>query len=528
MSAAGSISVVQVRDGWYDGCRCRQVGSVCPGEVSVERERAVILIIEDDYYLRTGLRRVLEGAGYEVVESTDGQAGLAAFAARRPDLVLTDLMMPGMNGFDTCARLREIPDADFVPVLVVTALDDRESIDRAFQMGVTDYITKPVNPDVLRLRVRRLLDGASAEKRILRAKQEWEATFDAVSEMVLLTDEEHRILRCNRATIDRLHTTFHDLLGKRLDDVFPSLVEMTPGGETAARLGEFHLDGQPGMFEGSVYPLVLHGGGSGMVYVIQDVTERRAMQARLIASQKLADLGTLAAGVAHEINSPLQVITGVSQSLLDRQRDGRLDADHLARNLEVIHRNGWRCAEIVRSLRTYAYASASEVASHSLNELVKDTLLLIENQVEKMSNISVRTELGQDVPIVACGRNQMAQVLINLLTNAQDAMPDGGEITIATRYEPDEDWVVLEVADNGSGIPPEILPRVFDPFFTTKPVGEGTGLGLSIVDGIVRAHGGEILVDSRERMGTTFSIRLPGAVRSGLEARAAPGGRYSR
>ena len=505
--------------------KVQPVKTLALSEAGDQQDRPVILLIEDDDSLRIALRLSLTPAGYHVIEAADGPSGLKAYSAHRPDLVLLDLMMPGMDGFTTCARLRELPDGGFVPVLVVTAMEDRNSIDRAFQMGVTDYITKPVNQEVLRLRVRHLLSATRAEKMMLRAKQEWEATFDAVSDLVMLTDGAGTLVRCNRATVDRLGTTFQALLGKNIEDVLPALVR-PPSLDRGERLGEFQIEGQEGIFEASAYPLVLQE-GYGTVYVVQDITERKDLQARMIASQKLADLGTLAAGVAHEINSPLQVITGMSESLLQRQKQGRLEPDHLTHSLEVIHRSGWRCAEIVRSLRTYAYASAVEVESHSLNDLVRDALLLIENQLEKASSISVMIELGEDVPAVMCDRNQMAQVLINLLTNAQDSMPNGGQITISTRYEAEEGWVVLEVGDTGTGIPAHILPSVFDPFFTTKPLGEGTGLGLSIVDGIVRAHGGEISVRSKEGVGTVFSIRLPDATRSDGELASAPGGRYN-
>jgi two-component system, cell cycle sensor histidine kinase and response regulator CckA len=492
---------------------------------SDRQDSAVVLLIEDDRSLRMAMRIVLEEDGYAVIEAGDGLSGLAAFEADHPDMVLLDLMLPGLDGFQTCARLRELPDGDLVPVVVITAMENRDAIDRAFSLGVTDYITKPVSRDVLRLRVQYLLRATRAEKMILRAKQEWEATVDAVSDMVILTGSDDTVIRCNLATVERLGVTFDAFLGKGLGEVVPSLASLSSVAEDGL-LGEFVIDGLEGIFEASKYSLALQGGSSGTVYVVQDITERKNLQARMIASQKLADLGTLAAGVAHEINSPLQVITGLSQSLLDCQEKGGLAPDRLTRGLDVIHRNGWRCAEIVRSLRTYAHASTVAMSEHSLNALVKDTLLLIESQLAKVSNISVVMNLADDALPITCDRNQIAQVLINLLTNAQDAMPNGGTITISTRLEEGAGRVVLEVSDTGTGIPDSILANVFDPFFTTKPPGEGTGLGLSIVDGIVRAHGGEISVRSDEGRGTVFSIRLPRIVQLGTGVTSATGGRY--
>jgi signal transduction histidine kinase len=276
----------------------------------------------------------------------------------------------------------------------------------------------------------------------------------------------------------------------------------------------------------SRYPIHLQDSLYGVVYIIQDITERKQMEAKLVASQRLADLGRLAAGVAHEINSPLQVITGVSRSLMDRLQQGTLATERLERNLDVIHRSGWRCADIVRALRTYAHASAAQIEPNDLNEMVEDTLLLIENQLKSWSNIAVETDLTPDLPPLRCDRNQITQVLINLLTNARDAVPAGGKITIGTAYDAESARLVLAVSDTGVGIAESIQANLFDPFFTTKPAGEGTGLGLSIVAGIVRAHAGEIDVNSVVGKGTTFTVYLPDRVPEVGSSSSASGGRF--
>jgi signal transduction histidine kinase len=144
----------------------------------------------------------------------------------------------------------------------------------------------------------------------------------------------------------------------------------------------------------------------------------------------------------------------------------------------------------------------------SLSDLVSDGLLLIEHQLKSWANISVQTILAADLPLLTCDHNQITQVLINLLTNARDAMPDGGEITIATNYDLKSDQLVLQISDTGVGIPASIQGKIFDPFFTTKPLGKGTGLGLSIVAGIVRAHAGTITANDALSEGTTFTARF--------------------
>lgn len=228
-----------------------------------------------------------------------------------------------------------------------------------------------------------------------------------------------------------------------------------------------------------------------------------------MAAKKLAELGTLAAGTAHEINSPLQVITGMSDNLLQRLAQAEPDLNRFRRGLEIIHRNGWRCAEIVRSLRTYAHASATQIEPNDLNTIIKDMLLLIEHQLKSWSGIDIITHLSPEMPPLACDRNQITQVLINLLTNARDAMPEGGEIIIRSDYDRDLGQHLLQITDTGQGIPEATRMKIFDPFFTTKQVGKGTGLGLSIVAGIVRAHGGKIEVESNPGQGASFTLSFP-------------------
>jgi signal transduction histidine kinase len=229
---------------------------------------------------------------------------------------------------------------------------------------------------------------------------------------------------------------------------------------------------------------------------------------KLLSSQKMADLGTLSAGVAHEINSPLQVITGVSDTLYHRFSEN-LDQDFLKTRLETINRNAWRVSEIIRALLVYSHTSPQEMLPYDLNAIVRDTLLLIENQLKTWSNIVIHTKLQPDMPALPCDHNKISQAIINLLTNAQDALPKGGEINICTSRVEMPNLQILSISDNGEGIPREIQGRIFNPFFTTKPFGKGTGLGLSIVQGIVQAHKGRIEINSSPDKGTTISLYIP-------------------
>jgi len=196
------------------------------------------------------------------------------------------------------------------------------------------------------------------------------------------------------------------------------------------------------------------------------------------------------------------------ESLETQLAANKADPETLKVYLPIISRAAWHATRIVQALRTYSRGSAPELAAQNVTEVVQDALLLMGYQLKKWSDIKLETELDADLPDVICDRNQIAQALINLLSNAKDAMPQGGTISLRTRRGPQ--GVVIEVADQGMGIAPENVSKIFDPFFTTKPIGEGSGLGLSIVSGILRAHNGTIEVHSDGLgRGTAFTLTLP-------------------
>ncbi len=274
---------------------------------------------------------------------------------------------------------------------------------------------------------------------------------------------------------------------------------------------EFEIEGQDGVTRNiqTISRAIVLGEKPAFLIIGQDITERKLIESSLRATEKLASVGTLAAGVAHEINTPLQVITGLSRRLIEHTKMERLDAEKMRKDLENLEQNSWRVARIVRSLLSYSRVSMDEVARNNLNDIVRDTLVLTEHQLSSWSNIRIRTDLQRDLPEVYCERNSIIQVLINLMNNARDAMPAGGEINLRTRFAPSNRQFTLYVSDTGTGISEGDLRHVFDPFFTTKKVGEGTGLGLSVVRSIVESHGGTISIRSSSEEGTTFIITLP-------------------
>ncbi|NPV87184.1 MAG: PAS domain S-box protein [Anaerolineae bacterium] len=278
------------------------------------------------------------------------------------------------------------------------------------------------------------------------------------------------------------------------------------------------LDGRP-LFTISRFDIPLVGEETGgqaapdysrMVFTAVDITALKNAERTLIAQEKLTGIGTLAAGMAHEINSPLQVVTGVAESLKKRLQEGRqMSSQDMIRRLDMLADNAWRIRDIVRSMLDFTAGAAGEVAMHSLNDIVSATLTLLESQTKTWKNVMIEPQLDENLPQISCDRNQIMRVLISLLNNAHEAMPHGGRIGIQTTYDPQTEQVYLRVIDSGLGVPEGIRKRIFDPFFTTKPVGSGMGLGLSVTASILRAHGGDIELESTSPQGSVFKVSLP-------------------
>jgi len=241
--------------------------------------------------------------------------------------------------------------------------------------------------------------------------------------------------------------------------------------------------------------------------------EKEMMDKQIIETGKLASIGSLAAGIAHEINNPVAIMVeeaGWIKDLLEEEEFRKSEnLDEFERALNQIKTQGRRCKEITHKLLSFARKTDSRVLETHINELIMELIALSEQRA-KYAKITIHTDFQNDLPVTYLSQSEMQQVLLNLINNAIDAMENrGGELTISTRSEFEEGVIVIEVSDNGPGIPEANLSRIFEPFFTTKPVGKGTGLGLSICYGIIQKMGGQIDVESVIDSGTTFFIRLP-------------------
>lgn len=356
------------------------------------------------------------------------------------------------------------------------------------------------------------------------AKRQWERTFDAISDPLMIIDEDYVIRRANLALADDLGVAVQRVVGRTCHELraeseraftrpatgpcagCPVATARAAGGSHDAELasrGGRH-------YRLRAYPLD-DDAGKLMVCAYRDVTEERAMSRQLANAEKLAAIGRLAGGVAHEINNPLGGILAFTQILLKDD----VTLDERGDYLSEIEKSALRCKAIVESLLRFARQSPITPRSPiSLNDVIREALRFAHYKFPT-GHVSFTTRLQDALPLVLGNANQMEQILINLLSNAFDAVSSGAEghgdalVQIVTRAEADR--VILEVTDNGPGIRVEALERLYDPFFTTKEEGKGTGLGLAVTYAIVQEHGGRISAVNRPQGGATFTVSFPRA-----------------
>ncbi len=344
-----------------------------------------------------------------------------------------------------------------------------------------------------------------------------ENILESLDDGLLVIGPGDRVVRWN-AALERLYGPLRGgALGRPVDQLFdPNVTELLevarrdhPEGTATFRVPLMARGGREGerlLVNITTAPLQALAGGSaaGTIVILEDITARSQMEEQLRISEKMASLGLLAAGVAHEVNTPLTGISSYTQMLLENADP----ADPRTPLLEKIEKQTFRAARIVNGLLNLSRPNAAEASERSvvdLNTVIGDVLSLLEHQFEKGS-IKVRRELHPEPVLVVGFEFKLQQVFLNLFLNARDAMGSGGWLTIATRVDGGE--AVAEVGDTGAGIAPEHLARIYDPFFTTKAIGQGTGLGLSIAYGIVREHEATIQCDSTPGQGTRFELRF--------------------
>jgi two-component system NtrC family sensor kinase len=431
-----------------------------------------VLYIDDDISNRVLVRKLLSSSGYQVLLAEDGLSGIDVACEYQPDLILMDMNMPGLDGYEAATRIKNMDGLSDVPIIALTANVLKGDRERSLIAGCDGYITKPINTQTFLEELMLYLGG---QREMVADHEESQLLRDYSSKLVSRLEEKIRNLSSLNTELEQRFVT--------------------------------------------------------------KVSEVESIQQQLLQSEKLASIGQLAAGVAHEINNPIGFINSNINSLqryvkgilellavyepldsdikdeatLEKVKQIKADIDFnylkddikdlLSESLDGVG----RVKKIIQDLKDFSRVDSAEFEWSDLHQGIDSTLNMVQNEIKYKAEVI--KEYGE-LPEVECVGAQINQVFMNLLVNAAHAIDEHGIITIRTRTC-DNDKVQIEISDTGSGISKEHLNKIFDPFFTTKPVGKGTGLGLSLSYGIINEHGGKINARSEVGKGTTFMIQLP-------------------
>ncbi|MFH1985491.1 MAG: response regulator [Pseudomonadota bacterium] len=501
---------------------------------SKEQFRYPILVVEDNRVSRQFLEVTLKHAGYKVAVAENGRQAMDILAKRHYPMIITDWNMPEMNGVELCRAIRTTPRPGYVYILLLTAREGSEDIIDGLEAGADEYLKKPFQKEELLARLHTGLRFLEMESSLKRAKEYAESVLGSMVDAVFVLSTEQVIRRVNTAACNLLGYSEKELTGKVMSTFIaedPEIIETQC--EEVKRTGRVEGrelmvrtrrgDTIPVNFNSSVFFASPKRGmqPAGVICVARDISERIKAESRLknamqelettqgmlIQSEKLASIGQLAAGVAHEILNPTNIVS-IRLQLLEKTETLSPKSREV---LAICKQQLQRIVEITKDLGRFTRASAKSVQLTDINTVVKATMNLYAPQL-RLEDVRWKTDLPEGLPPVLIDRKLVEEVLLNLLSNAAAAMKGKTEkiIAISTGVCPESDCVRLRVSDVGTGIPPESLNKIFDPYFSTKPPEEGTGLGLFLSYGIVKDQGGNLWAENNpDGPGATFFMEFP-------------------
>lgn len=538
----------------------------------IARSEYKILIVDDDLAVLDLVKNILLDDDYDCYIASSGLEALNKIKETDPDLIITDIRMPGMSGVELVENILQIKPK--IQCIFMTGFSEYEAVTQAINYHPVAYMDKPFTIDILRRHVAQAFNEKSS---IVKSIQETENLRNEISSQtediefkterliaekkllhgiiaqanfgIIAVDSMYTVHMLNLYALEALGAdirseytfqgcTLNELIDNEIKDVFYELFKKVIADSKLHEAESTLVDDKK--LSIIAYPIIFKNSISAVVFVIDDITEKDQLLKCLAQSAKLASIGELAAGVAHEINNPIGFVTSNITSLTKYINSFTAYSEALCKTIEQccpsdqipnpvgaieeikkdydinyitddIHdllnetKDGLaRVSKIVADLKTFARAEGDIPQKGQINELIDNALNLVRNEIKY--NLTVEKEFG-DIPEIECFPNQLVQVFTNLFINASHAVKKEGLLQIKTSIV--KNTIKISIKDNGEGIPEKIIQKIFDPFFTTKEPGKGTGMGLSISHSIIQKHQGDLIVESKIDIGTEFIIYLP-------------------
>ncbi len=514
-----------------------------------------ILIVDDSLESLRLLSTLLTEQGYKVRPAPNGRLALEAIKRQLPHLIILDIRMPEMDGFELCKRFKANEDIRDVPIIFISGLEEIGDKIKAFGVGGVDYIIKPFQKEEVLARVRTHLNLFNMQTRLEQLVQKkTEALTDAnkalqeeISErkhaeedlklfrnlldrssdaFFVIDPETAQFLNFNESAIRNLGYSREELLGMKVVDIDTTITNHYAWEQLVNEVKSksyMILEGEHKRKNASTFPIemnvkfIAYAEKKYIVAVARDITDRKKLEGQLRQAQKMESIGTLAGGIAHDFNNILTSVLGFA----DLAKMNLATGKDLEKDLDEVIKAGLRARDLVKHILTFSRSSDIQKISIEIRPLIKETLKFLKASLP--STIEVSSDLNVSNSTVMADPTQIHQILMNLCTNASHAMKEkGGVLDLRLKEVDMEDeslhqfkelkrgkYIQLTVADTGDGISKDCIDRIFDPFFTTKEREEGTGMGLSVVHGIVKEMGGAISVYSEPDKGATFQVLFP-------------------
>ncbi|OPX86945.1 MAG: Sporulation kinase A [Pelotomaculum sp. PtaB.Bin104] len=462
------------------------------------------------------LEAILISSGYNLFQALSGEDALKYILEENFALILMDVQMPGLNGFETAKLIRQRKKSQNIPIVFITAINQaNEYVIQGYQLGATDYIIKPVHPDTLRLKVqgyvknykaRETLEGLvrertaeliSANKKLVAANKKINDIIESITDGFIALDHSRRFTYVNKEASRIFEQSPEKLIGRHITEVVPE--KEHPGlyqkiREAARDYKPVHLEVE--MPDSTFYDVNAYAYPEGLSICFRDITEGKHLKEEMAHLDRLDLIGQMAAGIGHEIRNPMTTVRGFLQ-LMSKKEEFVKHKDYFALMIEELDRANF----IITEFLSLARKNAADLAKKNINTIIEAIYPLI--QANAMENEKYSETFLNEVPDLMLDEKEIRQLILNLARNGLEAMSRGGKLTIKTVADRGE--VVLAVQDQGKGIAPEILDQIGTPFFTTKDY--GTGLGLSVCHSIATRHNAKIDIDTGPA-GSTFSVRF--------------------